>query len=148
MSVVTDVQNILAVLDDRQKKAYIAGPQEIAIDLAVAVPFAQMLKLLVTKRATEVPKRSAELCLSALRLCRSMAERGMSATITDAGVGALMARAGVHGAVYNVQINLGSISDAAWVSEQRASLSSLQADADVLEAEVRGLVEQALAGEH
>lgn len=97
------------------------------------------------KHATAVPKRTAELCLEALRLCRRIADIGMPATITDAGVGAFMARAGVHGAVYNVRINLGEITDSAWVDEQRASLTSLQSEADQLEAEVRRVVESALS---
>jgi glutamate formiminotransferase/formiminotetrahydrofolate cyclodeaminase len=96
------------------------------------------------KKATSVPLRTAELCLEALRHCRTMAEHGLPASVTDAGVGALLARAGVLGAVYNVRINLPSITDEAWVAEQRGQLETLVSDAETLEAEVRALIEAAL----
>ncbi len=93
------------------------------------------------KQATAVPLRTAELCLEVLRFCRVMAEKGLPASVTDAGVGALLARAGVLGAIYNVRINLPSITDAAWVSQQRSQLEALQTEAEALEAETRALLE-------
>ncbi len=99
-----------------------------------------------TKLAAEVPLATADDCLSALRLCRTMAERGNPASITDAGVGALLAWSGVQGALDNVAINLGSITDAAWVAEMRGTLAGRRSDADRLLAETRGLVDAALAG--
>lgn len=96
------------------------------------------------KLATSVPLRTAELCLEALRHCRTMAERGLPASVTDAGVGALLSRAGVLGAIYNVRINLGSIDDADWVAAQRGQLQALATEAESLEAEVRELIEAAL----
>ena len=98
------------------------------------------------KGATSVPYETAKSCLAAMHLCRATAEHGNPASITDAGVGALMGRAGVLGAVDNVRINLGSISDEAWVAEQRSHLGELVSEADRLEREVRGLVDAALAG--
>jgi glutamate formiminotransferase/formiminotetrahydrofolate cyclodeaminase len=95
-------------------------------------------------KATDVPLATAELCLEALRMCRLVAEKGNPASITDAGVGALMARAGVLGAIDNVRINLPSITDAAWVAERTARLASLRDEADALEREVRALVDAAL----
>ncbi len=93
------------------------------------------------KKATSVPLRTAELCLDALRCCRRMTEIGMPASVTDAGVGALMARSAVLGAVYNVRINLGSITDAAWVKEVEGQLNALVDEAEALEAETREQVE-------
>ena len=43
-----------------------------------------------------------------------MAEQGNTNSASDAGVAALMARAGVEGAVLNVLINLGSVKDEAF----------------------------------
>ena len=97
------------------------------------------------KRATSVPARTAELCLAAMRECREVAEGGLPASITDAGVGALMGRAGVHGAVYNVKINLGSITDVGWVDSQRQQLDAWCDEADRLEQQTRALVDAALA---
>ena len=65
----------------------------------------------------------------------------LPASITDAGVGALMARAGVLGAVYNVRINLPSITDAAWVAEQRAQLDALVEEANAVEGETLATVD-------
>jgi glutamate formiminotransferase/formiminotetrahydrofolate cyclodeaminase len=96
------------------------------------------------RNATAVPLATAELCLEAQRLCRLVAEKGNPASITDAGVGSLMARAGVLGAIDNVRINLPSITDAAWVAERSARLAALRDEADALEQEVRGLVDAAL----
>jgi len=93
------------------------------------------------KVATSVPLQTAELCLAALRLCHQVGQSGLPASITDAAVGALMARAGVLGAVYNVRINLPSITDAAWVDEQKGRLDALVSEADELERSTREVVE-------
>jgi glutamate formiminotransferase/formiminotetrahydrofolate cyclodeaminase len=96
------------------------------------------------KLATAVPYETAQTCLAAMRECRAMAEKGLAASVSDAGVGALMARAGVLGAVYNVRINLPSITDTAWVAEQAGKLDALVSEAEGLEGEVRALVESHL----
>lgn len=96
------------------------------------------------ERATDVPLRTAELSLEALRLCRAVAEHGMSASITDVGMGAALARAGVQGGLDNVRINLGSIRDADWVAERRARLAELDREAERLLGEVRRIVDAAL----
>jgi glutamate formiminotransferase / formiminotetrahydrofolate cyclodeaminase len=96
------------------------------------------------KTATSVPLSTAELCLEALRLARQAAQLGMPASLTDAGVGALMARAGVLGAIDNVRINLAEISDAEWVAGVRGQLAALRDEANAIEQEVRGIVDQAL----
>jgi len=98
------------------------------------------------KRATDVPYRTAELCVESLRLCRVVAEKGLAASVTDAGVGALMGRAGALGAIDNVRINLGEITDEGWVCERRAALAALAEEADRLEQQTRALVDAALEG--
>ena len=98
------------------------------------------------KGATLVPLETAKLCLEALQLCRQAAADCLLASVTDAAVGALMARAGVLGAVYNVRINLPSIADAAWVASRRTDLEDLVSSAETLEAETRQIVEQRMAG--
>jgi glutamate formiminotransferase/formiminotetrahydrofolate cyclodeaminase len=64
--------------------------------------------------ATRVPLETAQSCLEALRLSLEAAMKGNVNSASDAGVGALMARAGVEGAVLNVLINLGSVKDPAF----------------------------------
>jgi glutamate formiminotransferase/formiminotetrahydrofolate cyclodeaminase len=96
------------------------------------------------KQATDVPYQSALACLAALHLCKTAAEEGMPASVTDAGVGAMLARTGVMGAVLNVKINLTSITDEAWVTDRRGKLDALVSEARSLEESVLGLVESRL----
>ncbi len=91
-----------------------------------------------------MPLETARYCLAAMGLCRQVAEKGLPASITDAGVGALLARAGVLGAIDNVRINLGSISDSRWVAEIRSQLDSLVEKCETLEIETRALVARAI----
>ncbi|MFC1609997.1 glutamate formimidoyltransferase [Myxococcota bacterium] len=70
-----------------------------------------------TKNATLIPFEAMERSLEALRLARTVAERGMTTSASDAGVAALMARAAVEGAYLNVKINVPSIEDEAWVKD-------------------------------
>ena len=51
------------------------------------------------KSAARVPLRTAELCREVIDLCQQAADIGNMAVMSDAGVGALMALAGVRGAI-------------------------------------------------
>jgi glutamate formiminotransferase/formiminotetrahydrofolate cyclodeaminase len=88
--------------------------------------------------AARVPLDTARLCAEAAGLARDIARNGNRASASDAGVGAVMARAGSEGAALNVLINLGSIEDASF----RASAERAAADAV---AEARHAAEEALA---
>ncbi len=68
--------------------------------------------------AADVPLRTAEACVRALELARSVAELGNENAVSDAGVAAWLARAGAEGAALNVRINLPSVSE-----EERASFA-------------------------
>lgn len=63
------------------------------------------------KHALEVPLKCAEECLTILKLQSVFADFGNVNAITDVGVGALLAYAGLEGALLNVKINLLSIKD-------------------------------------
>ncbi len=63
------------------------------------------------KKAAAVPLQTAKACLEAMEISLTAAQKGNANSASDAGVAALMARAGVEGAVLNVLINLGSIKD-------------------------------------
>jgi glutamate formiminotransferase/formiminotetrahydrofolate cyclodeaminase len=77
------------------------------------------------KSAAEVPLRTAQLCREVLDLCRAAADIGNQAVMSDAGVGALMAYAGVQGAIHNVRINLPHTRDDAFIAEMKAALGEL-----------------------
>ncbi len=96
------------------------------------------------KSAARVPLRTAELCKEALELCLQAAGLGNEAVMSDAGVGALMANAGVKGAIYNVRINLPHTKDEDFIAEMRATLDGLLREADTLCDAVQNEVENHL----
>ena len=83
-----------------------------------------------TKAATLVPLGVMEQSLEAIGLARQVAEKGMKASASDAGVSALMGRAAVDGAHLNVLINVPNIDDEAWVEDIVARAGKLAAKAD------------------
>jgi len=81
------------------------------------------------KKAAVVPLGTATACLEALELALAVAEKGNANSASDAGVAALMARAGVEGAGLNVLINLPSIKDAKFKEEHTMKAGELSARA-------------------
>lgn len=81
------------------------------------------------RHASSVPLETAEACLEALGLATAAAEKGNANSVSDAGVGALMARAGAEGAALNVLINIGSVTDAAFAADLGARAEKLVAEA-------------------
>jgi glutamate formiminotransferase/formiminotetrahydrofolate cyclodeaminase len=92
------------------------------------------------KQAAMVPLDTAQACLEALKLSGS-AVSGNRNSASDAGVAALMATAGLHGAALNVLINLGAIHDAGFVATTKTAIASLRAEADQLRDQVVAAVE-------
>lgn len=70
-----------------------------------------------TKKAIEVPFQVMETALASMDLIEAMAESGNPNSVSDAGVGALCARAAVSGAFMNVRINAGGYEDKAYVRQ-------------------------------
>jgi glutamate formiminotransferase/formiminotetrahydrofolate cyclodeaminase len=77
------------------------------------------------RSAAEVPLRTAQTCRRVLGLCQAAADLGNQAVMSDAGVGALMAYAGVQGAIHNVRINLPHTGDEAFIDRMQATLGDL-----------------------
>lgn len=75
--------------------------------------------------ATEVPLETMKAASRVFELCRQMVAEGNPNSVSDAGVGALAARAAVLGAGMNVKINAASLKD-------RAKADALIAEADKL----------------
>lgn len=98
------------------------------------------------KKAAEVPMQTAELCLEAMKLAWLCAEKGLDASVTDAGVGALVANAGLLGAAWNVEVNLKTISDGAWIEEKKARLAALAEEAGMIVGAVQNLVAKKING--
>ena len=84
-----------------------------------------------TKEATMVPLDVMHVCLDAVALSETVARKGNTNALSDAGVSALLLRAGCRGAYYNVKINLSSIKDADFIEKikQDAALTMDAVDA-------------------
>ena len=78
------------------------------------------------EKATAVPLATARMCLEAIDLAAEAAATGNRNSASDAGVGALLARAGVESAVLNVRINLPSVREGAFKSACVAEIADLQ----------------------
>jgi len=99
--------------------------------------------------AATIPLVVMEKCVEVASLARETAVKGNTNAVSDAGVAALMARAGAHAARLNVLINLGSISSpdhAAFVEAARSSIATLSTDVDGYAREVMEIVEGKIAG--
>ncbi|MFN2115945.1 MAG: glutamate formimidoyltransferase [Anaerolineae bacterium] len=90
-----------------------------------------------TKHAIDVPLQVMREALASMELMAAMADKGNPSSVSDAGVGALCARAAVRGAFLNVQINGQGLADedylAAVMEEGRAMLvDAEEQEADIL----------------
>jgi glutamate formiminotransferase/formiminotetrahydrofolate cyclodeaminase len=79
---------------------------------------------------------------TSLELIRAMAEQGIPASASDAGVGALCARAAVRGAWLNVRTNAGGVKDKAAIAGVLAEGEKLDREAALREAEILAIVER------
>ena len=92
--------------------------------------------------ATQVPLQTMQAAFGAFELCQAMAEQGNPNSVSDAGVGALAARAAVLGAGLNVKINAASLKDRETADKMIAEAEQLIAEAQKTEAEIIGIVER------
>ncbi len=97
------------------------------------------------KSAVNVPMETARQSFRAIKLAATVARYGNPASITDVGVGAQMAYAGVKGGIYNVLINLKDIDDADFVAEMRKRCQALDKEARESLDEVLKTVESKLS---
>jgi glutamate formiminotransferase/formiminotetrahydrofolate cyclodeaminase len=89
-----------------------------------------------TKGAIRTPLRTMQVCVESMDLMEAMASQGLPASISDAGVGALCARAGAIGAYLNVRINCAGLEDEAFKAEVLKEAEVLRERAGSLEAGV------------
>jgi glutamate formiminotransferase/formiminotetrahydrofolate cyclodeaminase len=97
-----------------------------------------------TKYAIEVPFKVMQLSLETFGMIKAMAEIGNPNSITDAGVGALCARAAVRGAFLNVKVNCSGLKDKDFVNHIVAEGEKIAQKAMDLENEIMALVESKL----
>jgi formiminotetrahydrofolate cyclodeaminase len=98
----------------------------------------------VLKEATEVPLACARLCAEAIALSRIAAEKGNPGVISDAGVGAMAAYAGLKSAALNVYINAGSLKDRGFAESKLSDLEGLLKGAEGAVEEIYRIVKAKL----
>lgn len=79
--------------------------------------------------AAEIPLKIGEQALAVLVLAEKAAALGNPAVVTDAAVSALLARAAVRSAIYNVKINLNLIKDQEYCAVVRQKITTLEQQA-------------------
>jgi glutamate formiminotransferase / formiminotetrahydrofolate cyclodeaminase len=94
-----------------------------------------------TRRAIEVPLQVMRLSLDSFPLIRQMVETGNPNSVTDAGVGALCARAAVLGAFLNVKVNAAGLYDKTYAAAVLAEGEKIAAAAEAAEREVLAAVQ-------
>ena len=97
-----------------------------------------------TRRAIEIPIRVMEVSLASMEVIAAMAEIGIPASVSDAGVGALCARSAVMGAYLNVRINAETLNDKDQAADYVRRGRELQDRAITREAEILAEVERRL----
>ena len=91
--------------------------------------------------ATRVPLKTMKASYEVFGLCRNMAQSGNPNSVSDAGVGALAARAAVRGACLNVKINAASLKDRETAEALVAEAERIAGNADQEEKEILEIVE-------
>jgi glutamate formimidoyltransferase len=97
-----------------------------------------------TLYATQVPLHTMQAAYRTFDICRAMAEEGNPNSVSDAGVGALAARAAVLGAGLNVKINAGGLKNRETADRLIAEANQLIAKANEAEKEIMNIVESKL----
>ncbi|MDF2572836.1 MAG: fchA 1 [Sporomusa sp.] len=77
------------------------------------------------QHAANLPLDVAECCLKILAMAGQVLKIGNANAASDAAVAGLMAHAGLHGALYNVKINLGSIKDETFVTTTQTKIETI-----------------------
>ena len=98
-----------------------------------------------TLYATEVPLRTMKTACETFDILEAMASKGNPASVSDAGVGALAARAAVQGAYLNVKINAAGLKDRAVADKLLAEAQEVSQKADKCESEILAVVNDIIA---
>jgi glutamate formiminotransferase / formiminotetrahydrofolate cyclodeaminase len=99
-----------------------------------------------TRYAIDVPFRVMELAFRSFEVYKEMVQKGNPNSTTDAAVGALCARAAVHGAFLNVKVNTTGLDDKAYAKEVLAKGEEYIRLANALEEEVVEIVNGKMKG--
>jgi glutamate formiminotransferase/formiminotetrahydrofolate cyclodeaminase len=92
--------------------------------------------MMATKYAIEVPFQVMQTAFESFKLLEEMAKNGNPNSVSDAGVGALCAKAAVEGAYLNVIINCKDLKDASFVNNITVQAENLLNEAKTKEREI------------
>ena len=93
-----------------------------------------------TLKAAQVPMETIKAALAAFPVLKAVAEKGNPASASDAGVGALAARAAVRGAMLNVKINAAGLNDKTAAAKLIAEAEGYAAQALAAEEEILAII--------
>lgn len=96
------------------------------------------------RQATDVPLETMQACSEALGLALLAAQKGNRSAVTDAGVAALTAEAGLRAAGLNVRINLNALRDNDFRGRIEDRLATILTEANRVAHETLALVESRL----
>jgi len=96
--------------------------------------------------ALDVPLRVAEKCLQILKHQKEIALYGNKSAISDIGVGAELASAGIKSAALNVQINLPGIEDQNVKLDATHKIDRITKEGELLYADIMAVVERRITG--
>jgi glutamate formiminotransferase/formiminotetrahydrofolate cyclodeaminase len=95
-----------------------------------------------TRHAIDIPFQVMESSLGSMTMIKAMAETGNPNSASDAGVGALCARAAVSGAYLNVKINAAGLEDKNYATLMIEKGAELEAQALEFEKSILEIVNQ------
>ena len=98
-----------------------------------------------TRQATLVPLEVMKLSEQALGLTKVVAEKGNVNSISDAGVAALVLKAGCEGAALNVRINLATMKDERFVAETKILIEAISTNVELMADGIARRVEEVLS---
>jgi methenyltetrahydrofolate cyclohydrolase len=126
------LQKRLTALVDQDTLAYQDVMKAYSLPRVAEADSAQRISEIqkALRRAAEVPLEAAEACEELIELAATSAALGNRNAASDAAVAALLAHAGMRGAVLNVRTNLDCLLDQAFNSSTDARLSQLLASGD------------------
>lgn len=122
----------LLELVDRDSDAYRQVMDALKLPKASAAEKAARTQAIdaATRAATETPLDTMRACQQALRGAVIVAGNGSRRATSDVGVGVELLLAALHGARLNVDINLSTLEDAAYVARAMEEANELVSDAE------------------
>ena len=99
-----------------------------------------------TKNAIEVPYRILKLAYSSMNILKQMANKGLSSSISDVGVGVACARTAVLGAYLNVKINCKDLNDKKYTDKILADSKKVKDQALKKETQILKIVKSKIEG--